>query len=60
MIRTSAALLLIALLLAGCGANGAPEPPEGYQPRPDKPFVLDPMVKSPVSSSTTSKPAQRR
>ena len=49
MIRTSAALLLISLLLAGCGANGSPQPPEGYQPRPDEPFVLDPLVKAPES-----------
>ena len=59
MIRTSAALLLISLLLAGCGANGAPQPPEGYQPQSDRPFVLDPMVRSPESASTMA-PTQRR
>jgi predicted small lipoprotein YifL len=47
MIRTATALIALSLLLAGCGANGAPEPPEGYQPHPDKDFVLDPLVKAP-------------
>lgn len=51
MIRTTAALLLTVLLLAGCGANGAPEPPEGYQPQPDRSFVLDPVVKAPEPDS---------
>ncbi len=46
MIRTTATLLLLSVLLAACGANGAPEPPEGYQPNPDRNFALDPLVKS--------------
>ncbi len=46
MIRTATALIALSLLLAACGANGAPEPPEGYQPNPDRNFALDPLVKS--------------
>ena len=46
MIRTAAALFAMSLLLAACGANARPEPPEAYQPQPDRDFVLDPLVKS--------------
>ena len=59
MIRTSAALLLFSLLLAGCGANGAPEPPEGYQPQPDRSFMLDPLVQAPESEQQQVKQRQR-
>ena len=46
MIRITIPLMVLSLLLAGCGANGAPKPPEGYTPEPDGKFVLDPLVKS--------------
>ena len=54
MIRTATALIALSLLLAGCGANGAPEPPEGYQPHPDRDFVLDPLVKAPDEGQSTA------
>gem|GEM_PF-5314559 len=41
-----AVLFVCAALLGGCGAAAKPEPPEGYQPRSDGDFVLDPLVKS--------------
>jgi len=44
--RAAIALLLTGLLLSACGANAKPEPPEGYQPTPNKEFPLDPLVKS--------------
>lgn len=38
---------LAVLLLAGCGRKGPLEMPEGTPPPDkDKPFVLDPLVKS--------------
>ena len=46
MIRTITALIGLSLLLAACGANAKPEPPEGYHSQPDRDFVLDPLVQS--------------
>ena len=46
MVRKTIAMLAMSLLLAACGANGAPKPPPGYTPNPDRDFVLDPLVKS--------------
>ena len=46
LLKTMLPLLAMSLLLAACGANGAPEPPEGYTPQPDKDFVLDPLVRN--------------
>jgi len=59
MIRTTTALLSLSLLLAGCGADGAPQPPEGYQPRPDRPFMLDPVVKAPEAEQKQVRQQQR-
>ncbi len=47
----AASLLACALLLAACGANAAPEPPQGYTPQPDRQIVLDPLVKYDVADT---------
>ena len=37
--------VIVAVLLAGCGVRGDPEPPPGAEEQPqDPPFVLDPLV----------------
>jgi len=45
MLRRLLTPATIALLLAACGAGGAPEPPPGYEQPRDDSFVLDPLVK---------------
>jgi predicted small lipoprotein YifL len=55
-LRRLIALLVLAGVLAACGARGPPQPPPGTQPpgskpsstKPqpkDEPFILDPLIK---------------
>jgi len=56
LLCAAAALSLAGVSLSGCGRRGAPElPPSAYmqndkgqqvkKPRPDKPFILDRLIK---------------
>ena len=53
-LRRLIALLVLAGVLAACGAKGPPQPPPGTSPQPqsgakpqpkDGPFILDPLIK---------------
>jgi predicted small lipoprotein YifL len=45
-LRRLIALLVLAGVLAACGARGPPQSPPGTSPQPkDDPFILDPTIK---------------